>query len=56
MCPPPYSMAILLWPLLIAFLSASVAALFRSPMITDFSSTSAVTCVKLNIQITSQLI
>nr|APR64166.1 hypothetical protein [Populus tomentosa] len=47
MWPPPYSMAILLWPSLIALLSASTAALFLSPMMTDSSSKSAVTCVNL---------
>ena len=48
MCPPPYSMAILLWPSSSAVRSASVAALFLSPIMTDSSSTSAVTCVKLH--------
>lgn len=48
MCPPPYNMAILLWPSSIALLRASSAALFLSPIMTDPSSTSAVTCVNLH--------
>ncbi|KAF9680514.1 hypothetical protein SADUNF_Sadunf06G0129300 [Salix dunnii] len=47
MWPPPYRMAILLWPLLIALLRASMAALFLSPMMTDSSSEVAFTCVNL---------
>lgn len=47
MWPPPYRMAILLWPSSIALLRASIAALFLSPMMTELSSTSAVTWVNL---------